>query len=643
MSIAILKEASGFIMHIDATTKTQNQALPGLELNEGDQLQITARAKCLIEYNTGKTYSFFGKTIDYVVSKEDAGDAEVIKDFKEEKEEIVLASGVVKEDIEIRMDTLVEDNKDKDEYFEAAKERISKENDRFIPIPKVIGAKDGLNDGSFEIYPNDSETDVGDSLFIEYEDQEGNSKSVIYTKVSENLWERQAFPRVACFPNRSDQGAIMIKPGEIGHNTKVSCSIVKADGSAGEVATARVFNKDFEESAQNNSEENELKDENNVEQDSYPSEEQDDEVSNQEEDDRAEYEEDNTADEDTTTEVETHDIEREEIRYKEPKAVKQDSDYQLELEDEEDNIGDKYTIIYLLNDTEEMAQYKKNQRGYWQLEPEYEDGPFTDSKEVKSTITWYNEDLNIKDVVYEPYREHIISIDPIGDDGDIDYKELDSDGYLFTGTFFKNMKLIGHIEGKVFVGDKAIPLRFFKKDDKFFGFDAKIAKEYLLDNDLFKVEITFNRDEGDLDITSYEESEGYFLINTEDDDSGNKVDQKEESQSKEQDDNKEETKEESKEDEKQIKEVDESEFAELEPITINRAIALEGAPSNGFLFLFVDVEGPLPRAYEIENNTIRLGDDDIGNVSDGVANFIVKDLLIPSNTKINIKSKFYKL
>ena len=38
MSIAIIKEASGFILHTDYTTKTQNQAITGLELNIGDEL-----------------------------------------------------------------------------------------------------------------------------------------------------------------------------------------------------------------------------------------------------------------------------------------------------------------------------------------------------------------------------------------------------------------------------------------------------------------------------------------------------------------------------------------------------------------------------------------------------------------------------
>ena len=139
MSIAIIKEASGFILHTDYITKTQNQAITGLELNIGDELSLTTRSKCIIEYNTGATFEFQGQTKKYVINEADAGEGETTE-IKADND-IVIASGVVKEDEEIRTNTMVEDNEDKDEYFESLKKTIKEVDNSLIPIPRVVGSR----------------------------------------------------------------------------------------------------------------------------------------------------------------------------------------------------------------------------------------------------------------------------------------------------------------------------------------------------------------------------------------------------------------------------------------------------------------------------------------------------------------------
>ena len=659
MSIAIIKEASGFILHTDYTTKTQNQAITGLELNIGDELSITSRAKCVIEYNTGATFTFQGETKKYIINEADAGEGETTE-LKADND-IVIASGVVKEEEEIRTNTMVEDNEDKDEYFESLKESIKEVDNSLIPIPRVVGAREGLDDGRLEIYPADNETIEGDSLFIEYEDKDGNSQSVAYVKVGKNLWEKKAYPIVACFPNRSTDGVIAVKPGEIGNNTEVMVSIIKATGAAGEIARAIVLDKDYvadEKPASNNEEELEkeiyeedkslVEDSSNEEDesDNEPdegednSDEDDEDNSDEDDDETTSDDEEQTPDSKSYTPNEDDELTLADEKYREQRAVRQDSDYEIILEDEENNEGDRYIIIYLLDGTQKRVTYVKNNKGMWVLEEEDAEGVFSDSKEVRSTITYYFEGLVLQNLIYEPYREQEIDLEPIGDDGDIDYKELD-EFYTLKGTFNKNRARIGHINGQVFVGSKSTPLKFMTTDPIFYTFEAKIAKEHLLGNDLFKIEINYDIDD-EVDVNMAEREEAFFLINYEEEVAPSKPDIKEEEKVKEPEPTKEEeTKSQEPEQNAPQKETNPEDFAHLSEETINQEITLKGAPNNGLILLFIDMEGSMPRVYSIEEGVIRSGEDDIGNIDGDVANFIIRDMLVYPNSKITIKSQFY--
>lgn len=659
MSIAIIKEASGFILHTDYTTKTQNQAITGLELNIGDELSITSRAKCVIEYNTGATFTFQGETKKYIINEADAGEGETTE-LKADND-IVIASGVIKEDEEIRTNTMVEDNEDKDEYFESLKESIKEVDNSLIPIPRVVGAREGLDDGRLEIYPADNETIEGDSLFIEYEDKDGNSKSVIYEKVGKNLWKKKPHPIVPCFPNRSTDGVISIKSGEIGNNTEVMVSIIKATGAAGEIARATVLDKDYvadEKSTSTNEEELEkeiyeedkslVEDSSNEEDESDSEPDEDDDEDNSDEDDDETTSDDEDQAPDSKSYTPNEDDENGELtptdeKYREQRAVRQDSDYEIILEDEENNEGDRYIIIYLLDGTQKRVTYVKNNKGMWVLEEEDAEGVFSDSKEVRSTITYYFEGLVLQNLIYEPYREQEIDLEPIGDDGDIDYKELD-EFYTLKGTFNKNRARIDHINGQVFVGSKSTPLKFMTTDPLFYTFEAKIPKEHLLGNDLFKIEINYDIDD-EVDVNMAEREEAFFLINYEEEKVvPSKPDTKEEEkvEAKEPEPTKEE---EPKQDESEQntpqKEVNPEDFADLSAQTMNQEITLKGAPNNGLILLFIDVEGSMPRVYSIEEGVIRSGEDDIGNIDGDVANFIIRDMLVYPNSKITIRSKFY--
>lgn len=657
MSIAIIKEASGFILHTDYTTKTQNQAITGLELNIGDELSITSRAKCVIEYNTGATFTFQGETKKYIINEADAGEGETTE-LKADND-IVIASGVIKEDEEIRTNTMVEDNEDKDEYFESLKRTIKEVDNSLIPIPRVVGAKEGLTDGSLEIYPADNETIEGDSLFIEYEDKEGNSQSVAYIKVGKDLWEKKLYPIVACFPNRSTSGAIMIKPGEIGNNTEVMVSIIKATGAAGEIARAIVVDKDYvaeEKPASTNEEELEkeiyeedkslVEDSSNEEDelDSEPDKDDDldDEDSSDEDDETTSDDEEQAPDSESYTPNEDDELTPADEKYREQRAVRQDSDYEIILEDEENNEGDRYIIIYLLDGTQKRVTYVKNNKGMWVLKEEDAEGVFSDSKEVRSTITYYFEGLVLQNLIYEPYREQEIDLEPIGDDGDIDYKELD-EFYTLKGTFNKNRARIDHINGQVFVGSKSTPLKFMTINPIFYTFEAKIPKEHLLGNDLFKIEINYDIDD-EVDVNMAEREEAFFLINYEEEVAPSKPDIKEEEkvEAKEPEATKEEEpKQEEPEQRADKKEVNPEDFADLSAQTMNQEITLKGAPNNGLILLFIDVEGSMPRVYSIEEGVIRSGEDDTGNIDGDVANFIIRDMLVYPNSKITIKSQFY--
>ena len=656
MSIAIIKEASGFILHENYTTKTQNQAISGLELNIGDELSITSKAKCVIEYNTGATFTFQGETKKYIINEADAGEGETTE-LKADND-IVIASGVVKEDEEIRTNTMVEDNEDKDEYFESLKKTIKEVDNSLIPIPRVVGAREGLDDGRLEIYPADNETIEGDSLFIEYEDKEGNSKSVIYEKVGKNLWEKKPHPIVPCFPSRSTDGVISIKSGEIGNNTEVMVSIIKATGAAGEIARAIVLDKDYvadEKSTSTNEEELEkeiYEEDKSLVEDSSNEEELDSELDEGDEDDEDNSDEDDdettSDDEEQTPSSESYtpneddELTPADEKYREQRAVRQDSDYEIILEDEENNEGDRYIIIYLLDGTQKRVTYVKNNKGMWVLEEEDAEGVFSDSKEVRSTITYYFEGLVLQNLIYEPYREQEIDLEPIGDDGDIDYKELD-EFYTLKGTFNKNRARIDHINGQVFVGQKSTTLKFMATDPIFYTFEAKIPKEHLLGNDLFKIEINYDIDD-EVDVNMAEREEAFFLINYEEEVAPSKPDIKEEEkvEAKEPEPTKEE---EPKQDESEQradkKEVNPEDFVDLSAQTMNQEITLKGAPNNGLILLFIDVEGSMPRVYSIEEGVIRSGEDDIGNIDGDVANFIIRDMLVYPNSKITIRSQFY--
>lgn len=655
MSIAIIKEASGFILHTDYTTKTQNQAITGLELNIGDELSITSRAKCVIEYNTGATFTFQGETKKYIINEADAGEGDTTE-LKADND-IVIASGVVKGDEEIRTNTMVEDNEDKDEYFESLKETIKEVDDSLIPIPRVVGAREGLDDGSLEIYPADNETIEGDSLFIEYEDKDGKSQSVNYVKVGRDLWEKKLYPIVACFPNRSSDGVITVKPGEIGNNTEVMVSIIKATGAAGEIARAIVLDKDYvadEKSTSTNEEKlekeiyeedkNLVEDSSNEEElDSEPDEDDEDDEDNSDEDDETTSDDEEQApDSESYTPNEDDELTPGEEKYREQRAVRQDSDYEIILEDEENNEGDRYIIIYLLDGTQKRVTYVKNNKGMWVLEEEDAEGVFSDSKEVRSTITYYFEGLVLQNLIYEPYREQEIDLEPIGEDGDIDYKELD-EFYTLKGTFNKNRARIDHINGQVFVGSKSTPLKFMTTDPIFYTFEAKIPKEHLLGNDLFKIEINYDIDD-EVDVNMAEREEAFFLINYEEEVAPSKPDTKEEEkvEAKEPEPTKEEEpKQEEPEQNTPKQEVNPEDFADLSAQTMNQEITLKGAPNNGLILLFIDVEGSMPRVYSIEEGVIRSGEDDIGNIDGDVANFIIRDMLVYPNSKITIRSQFY--
>lgn len=657
MSIAIIKEASGFILHTDYTTKTQNQAITGLELNIGDELSITSRAKCVIEYNTGATFTFQGETKKYIINEADAGEGETTE-LKADND-IVIASGVVKEDEEIRTNTMVEDNEDKDEYFESLKKSIKEVDNSLIPIPRVVGAREGLDDGRLEIYPADNETIEGDSLFIEYEDKDGNSKSVIYEKVGKNLWEKKPHPIVPCFPNRSTDGVISIKSGEIGNNTEVMVSIIKATGAAGEIARAIVLDKEYaadEKSTSTNEEELEkeiyeedkslVEDSSNEEYESNSEPDDDDlddeDNSDEDDDETTSDDEEQAPDSKSYTPNKDDELIPADEKYREQRAVRQDSDYEIILEDEENNEGDRYIIIYLLNGTQKRVTYVKNNKGMWVLEEEDAEGVFSDSKEVRSTITYYFEGLVLQNLIYEPYREQEIDLEPIGDDGDIDYKELD-EFYTLKGTFNKNRARIGHINGQVFVGSKSTPLKFMTTDPLFYTFEAKIPKEHLLGNDLFKIEINYDIDD-EVDVNMDEREEAFFLINYEEEVAPSKPDIKEEEkvEAKEPEPAKEEEpKQDESEQKADKKEVNPEDFADLSAQTMNQEITLKGAPNNGLILLFIDVEGSMPRVYSIEEGVIRSGEDDIGNIDGDVANFIIRDMLVYPNSKITIRSKFY--
>ena len=657
MSIAIIKEASGFILHTDYTTKTQNQAISGLELNIGDELSITSRAKCVIEYNTGATFTFQGETKKYIINEADAGEEETTE-LKADND-IVIASGVVKEEEEIRTNTMVEDNEDKDEYFESLKKTIKEVDNSLIPIPRVVGAREGLDDGRLEIYPADNETIEGDSLFIEYEDKDGNSQSVAYVKVGKNLWEKKAYPIVACFPNRSTDGVIAVKPGEIGNNTEVMVSIIKATGAAGEIVRAIVLDKDYvadEKPASTNEEEleNEIYEEDKSlvedssneedESDNEPDEDadlDDEDNSDEDDDETTSDDEEQAPDSKSYTPNEDDELTPSDEKYREQRVVRQDSDYEIILEDEENNEGDRYIIIYLLDGTQKRVTYVKNNKGMWVLEEEDAEGVFSDSKEVRSTITYYFEGLVLQNLIYEPYREQEIDLEPIGDDGDIDYKELD-EFYTLKGTFNKNRARIGHINGQVFVGSKSTPLKFITTDPIFYTFEAKIPKEHLLGKDLFKIEINYDIDD-EVDVNMAEREEAFFLINYEEEVVPSKPDIKEEEKVEEPEPTKEEEAKPQEESEQNApqKETNPEDFAHLSEETINQEITLKGAPNNGLILLFIDMEGSMPRVYSIEEGVIRSGEDDIGNIDGDVANFIIRDMLVYPNSKITIKSQFY--
>ena len=362
------------------------------------------------------------------------------------------------------------------------------------------------------------------------------------------------------------------------------------------------------------------------ESDSEPDEGEDN--SDEDDDETTSDDEEQTPDSESYTPNEDDELTPADEKYREQRAVRQDSDYEIILEDEENNEGDRYIIIYLLDGTQKRVTYVKNNKGMWVLEEEDAEGVFSDSKEVRSTITYYFEGLVLQNLIYEPYREQEIDLEPIGDDGDIDYKELD-EFYTLKGTFNKNRARIDHINGQVFVGSKSTTLKFMTTDPIFYTFEAKIPKEHLLGNDLFKIEINYDIDD-EVDVNMAEREEAFFLINYEEEVAPSKPDIKEE-----------EPKQEEPEQRADKKKINPEDFADLSAQTMNQEITLKGAPNNGLILLFIDVEGSMPRVYSIEEGVIRSGEDDIGNIDGDVANFIIRDMLVYPNSKITIRSQFY--
>ena len=179
-------------------------------------------------------------------------------------------------------------------------------------------------------------------------------------------------------------------------------------------------------------------------------------------------------------------------------------------------------------------------------------------------------------------------------------------------------------------------------DPIFYTFEAKISKEHLLGNDLFKIEINYDIDD-EVDVNMAEREEAFFLINYEEEKvAPSKPEIKEEEKAKEPEPTKEEEpKQEESEQRADKKEVNPEDFADLSAQTMNQEITLKGAPNNGLILLFIDVEGSMPRVYSIEEGVIRSGEDDIGNIDGDVANFIIRDMLVYPNSKITIKSQFY--
>ena len=414
-------------------------------------------------------------------------------------------------------------------------------------------------------------------------------------------------------------------------------SIIKATGAAGEIARAIVLDKEYaadEKSTSTNEEE--------LEKEIYEEDLDDEDNSDEDDDETTSDDEEQTPDGESYTPNEDDELTPADEKYREQRAVRQDSDYEIILEDEENNEGDRYIIIYLLDGTQKRVTYVKNNKGMWVLEEEDAEGVFSDSKEVRSTITYYFEGLVLQNLIYEPYREQEIDLEPIGDDGDIDYKELD-EFYTLKGTFNKNRARIDHINGQIFVGQKSTSLKFMTTNPIFYTFEAKIPKEHLLGNDLFKIEINYDIDD-EVDVNMAEREEAFFLINYEEEVAPSKPDIKEEEkvEAKEPEPTKEE---EPKQDESEQRaskqEVNPEDFAHLSEETINQEITLKGAPNNGLILLFIDVEGSMPRVYSIEEGVIRSGEDDIGNIDGDVANFIIRDMLVYPNSKITIRSQFY--
>ena len=145
-----------------------------------------------------------------------------------------------------------------------------------------------------------------------------------------------------------------------------------------------------------------------------------------------------------------------------------------------------------------------------------------------------------------------------------------------------------------------------------------------------------------------EREEAFFLINYEEEKkeevAPSKPDIKEEEkvEAKEPEPTKEEEpKQEEPEQNTSKQEVNPEDFAHLSEETINQEITLKGAPNNGLILLFIDMEGSMPRVYSIEEGVIRSGEDDIGNIDGDVANFIIRDMLVYPNSKITIRSQFY--
>ena len=55
---------------------------------------------------------------------------------------------MISDEQEVRVNSTISDNTQVDEYFESIKEEVNNKNQRLIPIPRILGYKEGVRDGT---------------------------------------------------------------------------------------------------------------------------------------------------------------------------------------------------------------------------------------------------------------------------------------------------------------------------------------------------------------------------------------------------------------------------------------------------------------------------------------------------------------